>query len=158
RRRSMPLVWRRWGNRVAFSVSAIAVAFALLMLETSAGSSIAVQPGPGFAKYIPPPGYVCYRAAKPITIDGKLDDPAWQCAPWTADFVDIEGPAKPKPRFRTRVKMLWDERYLYIGAELEEPHVWGTLTKHDSVIFNDNDFEVFLDANGDNHCYGEVEI
>ena len=49
-------------------------------------------------------------------------------APWTADFVDIQGGAKPKPRFRTRAKMLWDDDYLYIAAELEEPHVWATLT------------------------------
>ena len=33
-----------------------------------------------------------------------------------------------KPRFKTRVKMLWDAKYFYIAAEMEEPHVWGTLT------------------------------
>ena len=27
-----------------------------------------------------PLGYVCYRAEKPIKIDGKLDDPAWAAA------------------------------------------------------------------------------
>jgi hypothetical protein len=54
--------------------------------------------------------------------------------------------------------MLWDDKYFYIGAELEEPHVWATLTKHDSVIFNDNDFEVFIDPDGDNHNYAELEI
>src|SRR5262249_58495822 len=91
----------------------------------------------------PPRGYVCPRAASPITIDGRLDDPAWRDAPWTEDFLDIEGTARPRPRFRTRVKMAWDDRYFYIGAEMEEPHVWATLTKHDSIIFHDNDFEVF---------------
>ena len=40
--------------------------------------------------------------------------------------------------------MLWDDQYLYIGAELEEPDVKATLTAHDSVIFHDNDFEVFI--------------
>jgi hypothetical protein len=54
--------------------------------------------------------------------------------------------------------MLWDDRYFYIAAELVEPHVWGTLTKHDSVIFHDNDFEVFIDPDGDNHEYYEIEI
>src|SRR4051794_16712954 len=88
-----------------------------------------------------PRGYVCVWARMPITIDGKLEDPAWKAVPWTADFVDIEGKARPGPRLRTRVKMLWDDRAFYIAAELEEPHVWGTLTKHDSVIFQDNDFE-----------------
>jgi hypothetical protein len=108
--------------------------------------------------YVPPKGYVCYRASGPINIDGKLDEEAWKNAPWTDNFVDIEGDLKPKPRFRTRVKMLWDDQYFFVAAEMEEPHVWGSLTKHDSVIFQDNDFEVFIDPNGDNHEYYEFEI
>jgi hypothetical protein len=109
-------------------------------------------------EYVPPRSYVCYRAAKPPRIDGKLDDAAWRAAPWTDYFVDIEGDKKPRPRFKTRVKMLWDDDYFYVGAELEDPHVWATLTQHDSVIFQDNDFEVFLDPDGDNHNYMEYEI
>jgi hypothetical protein len=105
-----------------------------------------------------PKGYVCYRALSPIQIDGRLDKPAWQQVPWTEYFVDIEGDGKPPPRYRTRVKMLWDDQYFYVAAELEEPHVWATLTQHDSVIFQDNDFEVFIDPNGDNHEYFEFEI
>ena len=31
------------------------------------------------------------------------------------------------------VKMLWDEQYFYIAAELEEPHVWATLRQHDAT-------------------------
>jgi hypothetical protein len=105
-----------------------------------------------------PLGYVCYRADKPIKIDGKLDDPAWAAAPWSEAFVDIEGDAKPKPRWRTRMKMLWDDQFLYIAAEMEEPHLWATLTEHDAVIFRDNDFEVFLDPDGDNQNYCELEL
>jgi lysophospholipase L1-like esterase len=108
--------------------------------------------------YFPPRGYLCYRATRPITIDGKLDEAAWKDAPWSDLFVDIEGDRKPRPRYRTRVKMLWDDRCLYIAAELEEPHVWATIKEHDSVIFHDNDFEVFLDPDGDSHLYAELEI
>ncbi|MCX6597303.1 MAG: carbohydrate-binding family 9-like protein, partial [Acidobacteria bacterium] len=105
-----------------------------------------------------PKQYVCRQAVTPVKIDGLLSDPAWRSAPWTDLFVDIEGDLKPRPRFRTRAKMLWDERYFYIAAELEEPDVWGTLTKHDSVIFQDNDFEVFIDPDGDTREYYEFEI
>lgn len=105
-----------------------------------------------------PRGYVCGRASQPLSIDGKLDEEAWVTAPWTDDFVDIEGDAKPKPHFRTRAKMLWDDTYFYVAAVLEEPHVWGTLTAHDSVIFHDPDFEVFIDPNGDSHEYYEFEM
>src|SRR4030095_7924558 len=107
---------------------------------------------------IVPRDYVCPRATGSVTIDGKLDDAAWAVAPWTEEFVDIEGDAKPKPRFRTRAKMLWDDENFYVAAEMEEPHVWGTLTKHDAVIFNDNDFEVFIDPDGDSHEYYEFEM
>ncbi|MCW5964360.1 MAG: carbohydrate-binding family 9-like protein [Bryobacterales bacterium] len=102
--------------------------------------------------------YGAKRSTEPIVVDGKLDDAAWRRAPWTTDFVDIEGDAKPRPRYRTRVKMLWDDQYFYIAAEMEEPHVWATLTEHDAVIFHDNDFEVFLNPSGDSLNYFEFEI
>lgn len=105
----------------------------------------------------PPQGYVAPRSKGPIQIDGKIDG-QWDAAPWTVDFADIEGSGKPRPRFRTRARMLWDDEYFYIAAELEEPHVWGTLVQHDSVIFHDNDFEVFVDPNGDSHEYFEFEM
>ncbi len=105
-----------------------------------------------------PRGYVAYRATAPLTIDGRLDDGPWRDAPWSETFVDIEGEARPRPRFDTRVKMLWDDAYFYVGADMKEPHLWATLTTHDSVIFRDHDFEIFIDPNGDNHEYYELEI
>jgi hypothetical protein len=113
---------------------------------------------PSLPAFVTPQSYACYRTSSDITIDGKLTDEAWQHATWTSDFVDIEGERQPRPRLRTRVKMLWDDRALFIAAEVEEPHVWGTLTTRDSLIFHDNDFEVFLDPNGDHHNYGQLQI
>lgn len=106
----------------------------------------------------PPERYECRWTAGPVAIDGRLDERAWREAPWTAYFQDIEGPAKPRPRFRTRAKMLWDDRYFYVAAELEEPHVWGTLTRHDATIYADNDFEVFIDPDGNRADYYEFEM
>jgi hypothetical protein len=54
--------------------------------------------------------------------------------------------------------MLWNDDHLFVGAELEESHVWGVLTERDSVIYHDNDFELFLDPDGDTHEYFELEI
>jgi hypothetical protein len=105
-----------------------------------------------------PKVYECRKTTQAVKIDGRLDDAAWRQASWTEYFVDIEGDKKPAPRFRTRVKMLWDEQYFYVAAEMEEPDLWATLTKHDSVIFRDNDFEVFIDPNGDTLEYYEFEI
>jgi hypothetical protein len=105
-----------------------------------------------------PLSYDCHHTTTPIVIDGKLDDPAWSSALWTSDFVDIEGPSKPAPRFRTRTKLIYDDKYLYIAAEIEEPNVTGSLTKHDSVIFRDNDFEVFIKPLPNTESYYEFEI
>jgi len=105
-----------------------------------------------------PSHYICYRADQPLQVDGIIDEAIWQQAPWTDDFVDIEGHLKPLPRFRTRAKMLWDDNYFYVAAEMEEPDVWATLTTRDAVIYHDNDFEVFIDPDGDTHEYYELEI
>jgi len=111
-----------------------------------------------YAHAAEPQRYECPRAAKPVVIDGKLDDADWARAPYTPFFVDIEGAAKAKPRFATRAKMLWDDNYFYIAAELEEPHLWAVYREHDSVIFHQHDFEVFLDPDGDGLNYFEFEM
>ena len=62
------------------------------------------------------------------------------------------------PRFDTRVRLGWDDSFLYVGAELEEPHVWGTITEKNAVMFEDNDFEIFIDPDRDGLNYYEFEI
>lgn len=113
-----------------------------------------------WARMLPntPRGYVCHKTDEPITLDGKADEEAWKKAPWTQYFRDIEGDLKPDPLFKTRAKLLWDDKYLYVYAELEEPHVWATITKKNEVMFADNDFEVFIDPDADNHYYYEFEM
>ncbi|MGE0001690.1 MAG: carbohydrate-binding family 9-like protein [Fimbriimonadaceae bacterium] len=103
-----------------------------------------------------PRGYVCMRAAVPPAFDGNLEMGEWGRAAWTEDFLDIEGAVVP--RLRTRAKMLWDEDCFYIAAEMEEPDLWATYTEHDSVIFQENDFEAFFDPDGDCHGYFEYEV
>ena len=102
--------------------------------------------------------YVCYYTATRPVIDGSGQDPIWQKAAWTEDFTDIEGNLRPRPTYRTRTKMLWDKENLYIYAELEEPDLWSTLRQHDTVIYDDNDFEVFINPSNDTHNYFELEF
>jgi cellulose/xylan binding protein with CBM9 domain len=105
-----------------------------------------------------PENYICYYTDQPIVINGKLSDRPWRVTEWTNEFVDIEGDLKPRPRFETRVKMLWDSNFIYFAALMEEPHVWAKLTERDAVIYYDNDFEVFIDPDGDTHEYYELEV
>jgi hypothetical protein len=105
-----------------------------------------------------PRSYVAYQPVDTIIIDGDFSELSWQKATWSQPFMDIEGEDKPAPHYGTQVKILWDKEALYIAAELIEPHIWATLTQRDAVIFHDNDFEVFIDPDGDTHDYYELEI
>lgn len=105
-----------------------------------------------------PPVYYCYRADKPHFLDGKLDKPFWEAAPFTDEFLDIEGEHMERPRFLTRAKMLWDDENLYIGATLDGDEIWGYVTRRDDVIFQDNDFEIFIDPDSDTCQYYEFEM
>ena len=107
--------------------------------------------------YLPPRGYVAYRAEQMPVIDGKPDS-VWRNAPWSKVFNDIEGEKKPAPRFQTRMKMLWDDEYLYVFADMEEPHVWGYQTKRDATIYHENDFEMFIKPSALTPQYGEFEM
>ncbi|UVI29092.1 carbohydrate-binding family 9-like protein [Paenibacillus spongiae] len=105
-----------------------------------------------------PKHYICRRAQGTLMLDGRVDKPFWAGTDWTDEFVDIEGDLRPVPTKRTRVKMLWDDEYFYFAAEMIEDQIWATLTVRDSVIFHDNDFEIFIDPDGDTHQYYEFEI
>lgn len=128
-----------------------------LMLAVASGCTSGERHAASAAKEFPL-RYTCRRVTSAPRIDGRLDDPGWAAAAWSDAFVDIEGLDKPPPRLRTRVKVLWGGTFLYVGALLEEPHVWGTLIERDSIVFRENAFEVFIDPDGDAQNYCEIEI
>lgn len=103
-----------------------------------------------------PKQYCAHKVTEEIHIDGRADESGWAAVPWSDDFVDIEDAGKPE--YRTRMKMVWDDTYLYCLAQLEEKDIWATLKQRDTVIFYNNDFEIFLDPDGDTHNYYELEV
>lgn len=105
-----------------------------------------------------PERYGVMKIDIPLQIDGKDDEEVWSLAPWTKEFVDIEGGAQSKPLYNTKVKMLWDDEHLYIYAKMEEPHVWGSLTQRDTIIYHDNDFEIFIKPFEQQSLYYEIEV
>ena len=103
-----------------------------------------------------PRHYITYKAVEDLKIDGLGDEDSWKKAPWSDTFIDIEG--EKEPTYKTQMKMLWDDTCLYFFAKLDEPHVWGTLKQRDTVVFYNNDFEIFIDPDGDTHNYMEFEM
>ena len=65
---------------------------------------------------IEPNKYIAFQASQEILIDGRDDDEDWDKVAWSEEYIDIEGVQIPK--YKTRMKMLWDREYLYILAKM----------------------------------------
>lgn len=130
----------------------------LLLSACLAFGSLTAETFPVPVGEFAPRSYIAQQPIDQIVIDGILNEASWQAAVWSEDFVDIEGDLKPAPFQRTRIKMLWDSSGLYFAAEMQESQIWAKLTQRDAVIFHDNDFEIFIDPDGDTHDYYELEI
>ena len=134
-------------------LSAIAFALALAMPTIAQGGLL-----DRYSRLLSTPlHYVCHRTGEEINIDGKLNEKSWAKAAETESFVDISGEGFPKPIYDTKARLMWDDDYLYVAAVLQEPNIVANLTKRDTIIYHDNDFEVFLDPTGDGQCYFEIE-
>ena len=115
-----------------------------------------------------PQTYVACRlppSSPPLRIDGDLSKPEWAEAIWSEPFDEIRGQdapegTRPSTAQRTRIKMMWDDTFLYVGAIIEsDREVVSTFTERNSPIFQkDSDFEVFIDPAGSCHWYKELEI
>ncbi|NKB88521.1 MAG: carbohydrate-binding family 9-like protein [Acidobacteria bacterium] len=140
--------------RAPRKTAAIALIVSLAVLAEPRSEARGQQVPPS----LEPRHYVAQRTTQALTIDGHLDESDWHVASWTDSFIDIQGAGMPAPRHETRAKMLWDDGYFYVAVQLDEPHLWATLTERDSVIFYDNDFEIFIDPDDDTHEYYELEI
>ena len=73
-----------------------------------------------------PRQYVAYKSTAPLVVDGRLDEPQWTEVGFTERFVDIA--TTVVPQFDTRAKIRWDDKFLFVGAVLEEPTAWANIT------------------------------
>ncbi|ORX77193.1 hypothetical protein K493DRAFT_363426 [Basidiobolus meristosporus CBS 931.73] len=95
-----------------------------------------------------PKTHVSYRSSGSIVLDGKLDDEAWQKVPWTDYFGNIQGPSgvAPPSIMNTRVKIMFDEEYIYVGARIDEEVIRAKKSYCVGEVWDDNDFQFYLDA------------
>lgn len=99
------------------------------------------------------PDYVAKKILSTINIDGNMLKAEWQHATWSKRFVDmVSGDAG---MYNTQTALLWNDVNLYIAFKAEEPFVEATLTERDSIIFLENDLEVFIEGKD---CYYELEV
>jgi hypothetical protein len=88
------------------------------------------------------------RAAAPPTIDGRLDDSAWQVPPAATGFLQ----SRPSPGLpateSTEVRVLYDDAYLYVAARMFDPSpdsIVAPLVRRDQDVHSDW-FSVAVDS------------
>ena len=89
-----------------------------------------------------------------ITVDGILNEPAWQ----TAQEVCLVPHATDKPALvKTRVRVLWTEKNLYLAFDCEEPKTNSisvfSRQRDDQDIWKDSSVEIFLNPSNDRANY-----
>ena len=119
----------------------------LLAVVLPSGAAI-VQPS---APVPHPPGYVCVRAGRAITIDGALDDAAWEAAPWTRRLRRHGDRSVAGARAAHAHEDAVGRHQSLHRRRHPGPHLWAEMTTHDSPLYQENAFEFFIDPDGDNH-------
>lgn len=87
------------------------------------------------------PVYRCAKVDPSPVIDGRLNDPAWDCAPAVTLVMATSGEPAAK---RTTARMCWDDDYLYICFDSADTDIWGSMTRRDDLIFREEVVEAFL--------------
>lgn len=101
------------------------------------------------------PEYTVKRASQAPVIDGDLSDAAWK----EAREVVLSGSFDGRPvTHRTQAWLTYNEQFLYVAFNVEDPDIWGTFRKNDEPIYEQEVVEVFLDANADGRTYNELQV
>ena len=92
-----------------------------------------------------------------IKIDGSLDEPAWDRAPEAGDFIQFQPQRGEQSRVNTRVKILYDERFIYFGFICRDPQpekIVSRVAKRDDDVKTDDSVYVMVDTYHDKrNCY-----
>lgn len=87
------------------------------------------------------------RATQPITIDGKLDDAAWAGA--QAVTFQFPWPQQTGAPQKTTARLLWDNKFLYIGYDCEDADITAQYTLRDDPTYKDDAVEAFINPRPD---------
>ena len=98
-----------------------------------------------------------------ITVDGKLDEPAWAKATETGPFVDVaSGAVNPRIPVQGSARLLWDDQALYVGFDVKDTTIRGGFPADapDPHLWERDTVEVMIDpdGDGDNKDYYEIQV
>ncbi len=87
------------------------------------------------------PAYECHRGT--IVVDGLVDDDEWADAESTDAFV-FPWPHQTGPKQSTVAKLLWDDRFLYVGYQCEDGDITALHVERDDPTYKDDCVEIFI--------------
>src|SRR5262249_14508550 len=92
------------------------------------------------------------RVDERITLDGRLDEPAWQRAEPASHFIQVLPETGQGASENTEVRVLYDDENLYVGAMCFDSQAKRLIVqdlKRDFTIGNSDLFTIFLDTLND---------
>jgi Carbohydrate family 9 binding domain-like len=98
--------------------------------------------------------YPCRFTANPITVDGKLDDAAWKKAEAITTWYPFE-PEKAGPLTPSKVMLLWDADFIYVGFEFEDDDIYSYSSEADADLWLGDVAEIFFKPSTEKHMYYE---
>jgi len=102
--------------------------------------------------------FACYKTRNPIKLGGELKEEDWSRASVIENFYTWNAEGKLKYAIsRTKVRILWDDKNLYIGAELEDKDIFAIETSK-KAICQDDVFEIFIKPLTEKTHYYEFHI
>lgn len=101
------------------------------------------------------PSHTATRTTGTIAVDGKLTEADWANAAEMTMVETVTGNALPR---KSTVKVLWDDKFLYVGFQFEDPDAWTPFSNDEDPIWDGEAAEVFIDPEGKGHTYYEYEI
>ena len=91
------------------------------------------------AQQLPPKIYTTSNitSAVPPTIDGVLDDSAWNSVQWGTDFIEVIPNENTLPSVQTKFKILYDQKHIYIALKALDPEpetITSRLSRRDGFV------------------------
>lgn len=92
--------------------------------------------------YAAPPEYVAMKAGCEMSMDGILDEPAWQKAASVGAFVFPWYESGDKEQ--TEAKIVWDDTRIYFAFRCDDKHISAVHLTHNDPVSRDDCCEAFI--------------
>jgi Domain of unknown function (DUF5916) len=133
-----------------------------LKLAAGVAAMMAVLPASADPVVPPTPEPITIRrAAGPITVDGRLDDPGWLGAARIERFYEVSPADNVQPKVRTVALLAYDDRYVYVGLVCDDPRparIHAPYVSRDEIISTEDFVAVYLDTRGDRRSALEFRV